>query len=128
MLILGSLVVRTQCSHSWHLGVILGQGTKIEQENKFLILVTVVTLVMSPVKPMDVDPRWKDPSLNKPHFSRFVFQKDSFWVANEVSYLPYLGSPGDSAGVRPPCVSPVILSTWSHPPLTPRSSQSPTHN
>ena len=128
MLILGSLVVRTQCSHSWHLGVILGQGTKIEQENKFLILVTVVTLVMSPVKPMDVDPRGKDPSLNKPHVSRFVFQKDSFWVANEVSYLPYLGSPGDSAGVRPPCVSPVILSTWSHPPLTPRSSQSPTHN
>ena len=35
--------------------MILGQGTKIEQENKFLILVTVATLMMSPVKPMDVD-------------------------------------------------------------------------
>ena len=49
-------MVRTPCSHSWDLGVILGRGTQIEQKNKFLILVTVVTLVMSPVKPMDVDP------------------------------------------------------------------------
>lgn len=122
-------MVRTPRSHSWDLGVILGWGTQIEQKNKFLILVTVVTLVMSPVKPMDVDPPpppRKDPSLNKPHFSRFVFQRESFWVANEVSYLPYLGSPGDSVGVRLPCVSPVILSTWypptSHASLLPISN------
>ena len=28
----GSLVARTRCSHPWDLGVILGQGTKIEQK------------------------------------------------------------------------------------------------
>lgn len=74
---------------------------------------------MSRVKPLTADPTWKDPSLNKPHFSRFVFQNDFFWTVNRVMSLPYLGSLGESIGV--PCVSsraslnlpPIYLSSLS---------------
>lgn len=84
-----------------------------------LILVTMVTVVMDvTVKPMDADPTWRDPSLSKPRLSRFVSQRDPFWMANRVTSFPYLGSFGDSAGVRPPCASAVVLSTWL-PPTSP---------
>lgn len=74
----GSLVVRIWCSHPWDLGVILGQRTKIEQKKKFLILVTVVTLVMSPVKPMDVDAPLERPKSQQATLLQFCIPEGLF--------------------------------------------------